>query len=301
MPTSDPDGLIIGVELGGTKSIVALSERGGSLLARERVPTSDPVTTLAAIRAAAANLLDGRTVSALGIGSFGPIDLRAGSAAFGRIGATPKAGWEDTNVLRALTDDLEVPTGIDTDVNAALLAEASWGAARNTDHVAYLTVGTGVGGAILSGGRLIRGSNHPELGHIRVPRRPGDTHTSSCPFHDDCLEGMASGTAIASRWGRAAEELGSATDEAAQIQAWYLAHGIAVLCSVVPVDLVIIGGGVSNLPGLHKEITNLLSAASGLYPPIPFSEGGPRVVKPELGQDAGVLGAIELGRAAIQQ
>ncbi len=166
------------------------------------------------------------------------------------------------------------------------------------DHVAYLTVGTGVGGGIFSNGAVVHGSNHSEIGHIRVPRHPDDHHTSSCPFHADCLEGLASGTAVRDRWGRSAENLGQMLSSAVQLEAWYLARGIAGLCAVIPVDLVVIGGGLSKLPGLHEETARALEEASGLYPPIPFAEDGPQIATPTLGDDAGVRGAIELAEIA---
>lgn len=300
MPAADPSDLYVGVELGGTKMVIASSLGGTSIAAREEVPTADPDTTLQAVRLAIGAVVDGRPFKALGLASFGPIDLRARGDRYGELLNTPKPGWSGVNVLDAISGNLGVPTVIDTDVNAAVLAESAWGAGRAYDHVAYLTVGTGVGGGIWSNGRLVRGSNHPEIGHIRVPRQSEDHHISSCPFHEDCLEGMASGAAVRQRWGRAPEDLGHLTGAATRLEAWYLARGIAGMCSVVPIDIVIIGGGLSKLPGLHSEVAKALAGASGLYPPVPFAEGGPVIARPELGDDAGVLGAIELARIVTQ-
>jgi fructokinase len=296
MQRTDSSGEYVGVELGGTKMVIATGLGGALLAAREEVPTADPDSTLKAVRSAIRDVTSGRPPKALGLASFGPIDLRIHSDRFGELLNTPKPGWSGVNVLRALSEDLSVPTVIDTDVNAAVVAEKAWGVGRAHDHVAYLTVGTGVGGGIWSNGRLVRGSNHPEIGHIRVSRRSGDDYISSCPFHEDCLEGMASGTALRQRWGRGAEDLGHLTGMATSLEAWYLARGIAGMCSVVPVDMVIIGGGLSKLPGLHSEVAAALPEASGLYPSVPFAEGGPIIAQPELGDDSGVLGAIELAR-----
>lgn len=295
---SDRSGLLVGIELGGTKIVVASSADGEVLDARERLPTAEPVATLEAVRASINNVSRGQAVSAIGIASFGPIDLRRDSAGFGRLIATPKPGWSGIDVVGGITGGSDVPFAVDTDVNAAVIAERHFGAAIDFNHVLYLTVGTGLGGGVWSDGRVVHGVNHSEIGHIRVPRQPGDEHVSSCPFHGDCLEGMASGTAMKERWGSRADELGSDTSAATHLEARYLASGIAVLCSVVPVEAVIIGGGVSKLPRLHEYVAESLSDASGSYPPVPFAEGGPLIVPPGLGDDSGVRGAIELAKLA---
>ncbi len=285
----------VGVELGGTKVVVAASTDGPGLIGRRTVPTRDPDSTFTGIRAAIEDVTAGEVVAGIGVASFGPIDLRPGSHRFGTLLQTPKEGWSDTDVLGGISNGRDVPVALDTDVNAALLGECTWGAGT-AEHVAYLTVGTGIGGAIWSNGRVIRGLNHSEIGHLRVPRHPHDHRTSSCPFHDDCLEGMASGEAITRRWGTRAPDLGGRTSEAVKLEAWYLAHGIAGLCAVVPVAQVIVGGGVSKLEGLHDAVAGALADASALYPPVPFAEGGPQILAPGLGDDSGVVGAIELAR-----
>jgi len=306
MPAPEISGVLVGVELGGTKILVAsstgASSTGGlSIETREQVPTTDPDTTLTAVREAMGRVARGRQIVGLGLAPFGPVDLRRTSTRFGELLSTPKVGWSGINVVEALTGGLEVPVGTDTDVNAALLAEKTLGGGRLYDNVAYLTVGTGVGGGIWTDGRVLHGVNHPEIGHIRVPRHRQDKHESSCPFHGDCLEGMASGAAVEQRWGTSAERLDRLSDAATRLEAWYLARGIAGLCTVVPVDVVIIGGGLSKLPGLHAHISMELTEASGLYPPVPFAEGGPIVIPPELGDDAGVLGALLLARSATRE
>jgi fructokinase len=295
---SDRAGVLVGVELGGTKIVMASSADGLVLDARERLPTTEPDKTLKAIRASVENVSGGESISAIGIASFGPIDLRRSSGGFGRLISTPKPGWSGIDVVGGITVGFDAPFAADTDVNAAVIAERHFGAGIDFDHVLYLTVGTGLGGGVWSDGRVIHGANHSEIGHIRVPRQPGDDHVSSCPFHSDCLEGMASGTAMKKRWGSPADELGSDTSAATHLEARYLASGIAVLCSVVPVEAVIIGGGVSKLPRLHEYVAESLSDASGTYPPVPFAEGGPLIVPPGLGDDSGVRGAIELAKLA---
>ena len=301
MSATEAAGVLVGVELGGTKMVVASSADGVALDHRAELSTTDPDSTLNAVRDAVVSVADGRPVGAIGIASFGPLDLRESSERFGHLVDTPKPGWSGVDVVGGVMSDSDVPFMIDTDVNAAVIAETIHGAGRGFSHVAYLTVGTGVGGGIWSNGRVIHGANHPEIGHIRVPKHPEDHHVSSCPFHADCLEGMASGTAIRERWGRSAESLVHLAPSAVRLEAWYLARGIAGLCAVVPVDVVVIGGGISKLPDLHHEITKSLEDASGMYPPIPFAEGGPGIVAPDLGDDAGVRGAIELAKKAISE
>jgi len=284
----------VGVELGGTKVVVGASAEGPDLIYREVVPTTDPESTLAAVRRSIQFVMDGCRVLAIGIASFGPIDVRPGSSTYGVMLQTPKPGWTGTNVLAGITPS-DLPTALDTDVAAAMLAEHMWGAGTS-DNSAYFTVGTGIGAALWSDGGVLHGANHSEIGHVRVPRHPDDDFSGSCPFHGDCLEGMASGTAIRERWGTSAEALGSSAADALRFESWYLAHAIASLCAVVPVDQVIIGGGVSKMPGFHGVISGMLPEASGGYPPVPFAIGGPQVLPPGLGDDAGVIGAIELGR-----
>ena len=298
MSTVDSSNRFVGVELGGTKTVVASSIDGTELDRRVEFPTSDPDQTLSEIRETTRSVAGEQPIEAIGIASFGPLDLRRSSDTFGHLFDTPKPGWNDVDVVGGVMSGIEVPFGVDTDVNAAVRAEATFGAGKDFDHVAYLTVGTGIGGGIWTDGQVLHGANHPEIGHIRVPRHPGDQHKSSCPFHGDCLEGMASGTAVRQRWGSSGESLGHLASSATKLLAWYLARGISGLCAVVPVDIVAIGGGISKLPGFHDEIAAALQEASALYPPVPFAEGGPVVVPPALGDDAGVLGAIELAKGA---
>lgn len=293
-------GVDVGIELGGTKVIVAASTHGVDLVDREQVETSEPIATFAAIRAAIASVSAGYPVRSMGIASFGPIDLRQRSPSRGTILSTPKPDWSDVNVLTGIAKGFGIPVGLDTDVNAAVRAEAVWGG-HNESAIAYLTVGTGIGGGIWVDGTVVNGSNHPEIGHLRVSLHPEDDFAGSCRFHPDCLEGRASGTAIRARWGAPAEALGERSCDVIRLESWYLARGVAALCSVVPVEKVIVGGGVSHLDGLHASVADALEGASGGYPPIPFAFGGPVISAPTLGENAGVLGAIAVGREAWQR
>lgn len=289
--------MYVGVELGGTKIVVGASAENPTLASRAVIETRDPVATFDAVRESIAIVADHNDVAGIGIASFGPIDLRIGSATYGTMMPTPKPGWSGVDVLAGLGVE-RVPSIIDTDVNAAMLAEQVWGVGAR-ENVVYFTVGTGIGGSVWSGGGVLHGANHSEIGHIRVPRHPDDDFPGSCPFHGDCLEGMASGTAIQLRWGVSADSLGANDAAALELEAWYLAHAIACLCAVIPVEQVIIGGGVSKMAGFHASVSAVLPRASHGYPAVPFASGGPEVVAPGLGDDAGVVGAIELARSGF--
>jgi fructokinase len=200
-------------------------------------------------------------------------------------------------VVAALTGS-DIPWAVDTDVNAALLAERLSGAAT-TPTAAYLTVGTGVGGALWSDGRVLRGANHSEIGHLRIVPRGDDGFPGLCPAHGACLEGMASGPALAARFGAQLEALDTGQRvEARDLAAYYLGRGILDVIAIVPVETVVIGGGVAHLDGFHEAVSRVIGEYGGAYPPIPLAEGGPTVVAPGLGDDAGVIGAIALARSA---
>jgi len=272
-----------GVEAGGTKWVCAVGNGPGDLRELVTFPTTTPLETLAR----AAEFFARHTgLTAVGVGSFGPVDL-----AGGRITTTPKPGWADTDIVSTLERSLEVPVAFDTDVNAAALGEGRWGAAEGLDTFCYITVGTGIGGGVVAGGRLVHGLVHPEIGHIRIPHdRARDPFAGDCPFHGDCLEGLASGNAIRARWGKPGEELAG---EAAvwELEAEYLAYGVVnVVCTASP-QCVILGGGVMKdpplLPLVRTRVRDLLAGY--------VSE--PEIVLPALGDRSGVLGAIELARS----
>ncbi len=278
------------IELGGTKTVVAVGLADGTPHEEERFPTTTPRETLDR----AVEWLRGRGgVRRMGVASFGPIRVSRAAADFGTMLATPKEHWRGYPVAGHLREafpglDLE----LDTDVNAAALAEARIGAARGCADVVYITIGTGIGGGILSDGRLIHGVMHPEFGHLKVPRAPGDDFPGVCPFHGDCLEGMASGPAITGRWKKPGHEL-PAEHPAWEMEAWYLAHGILALLAVVSPARVIVGGGVSQAEGLHESINRLLrEKAAGYFPGV--DDSSPLVVPPALGQEAGIRGALLL-------
>ncbi len=281
--------MIAGIELGGTKTVVATGTPDGRVTEECRFPTTTPAATFGS---ACAWLRERGIPSAIGVAAFGPLGVIPGRENYGRLLATPKAGWQDVSIPHALHPAFpETRVIVETDVNAAALAEARLGAATGLDDIAYITIGTGIGAGILTGGRLIHGALHPEFGHLKVPRMPGDDFAGICPFHADCLEGMASGPAIAARWGKPAADL-PVDHPAWDAESWYLAHGSLALLAIVAPARIVIGGGVSQAAGFHAKTEALLSGISGgYYPPLRQT---PYLVAPALGQQAGIIGALLL-------
>lgn len=281
--------MIAGIELGGTKTVVATGTPDGEVHEEWRFPTTLPEETF---RKACEWLAERGLPEAIGVAAFGPIGIVPGRAEYGKLLATPKPGWAGFSITASLAQAFpNARVTLETDVNAATLAEARLGAARGLDDVAYITIGGGIGAGILSGGRLVHGALHPEFGHLKVPRHPEDSFPGVCPFHADCLEGLASGPSIAARWGKPAAELPE-DHPAWDLEVWYLAHGVLSLLGIVSPARVIVGGGVSQAEGFHDRINTLLETiAAGYYSPIAAS---PYVVPPLLGQQAGIKGALLL-------
>jgi fructokinase len=281
-----------GVEAGGTKWVCGIGTGPDDLHALATFPTTTPAETL---ERAARFFEQNGGVSAVGVGSFGPLDLRGG-----RITTTPKPGWRDTDVVSALNGALGVPVAFDTDVNAAALGEQRWGAAVGLDTFCYFTVGTGIGGGVMAGGRLVHGLLHPEVGHMLIPHdRTRDPFAGVCPFHGDCFEGLASGGALRQRWGKPGEELGDRS-EVWELEAEYLALGIVNVIYVMSPQRVILGGGVMKQPSLLPLVrTRTRELLAGYVAAPELSDGlDEYIVAPALGDRAGVLGAIELARLA---
>lgn len=259
------------------------------------VPTTSPQATIDQIIAFFRDQA-GRELSAVGVGAFGPVDLHPESPTFGFITSTPKVGWQQYDLAWTLYRALQVPIGFDTDVNAAAAGEARWGAGRGLPNFLYLTVGTGIGGGALVNGEVIHGLLHPEMGHIRIPHDLGaDPFPGSCPYHKDCLEGLASGPAMQARWGKRAQEL-PADHPAWALEAHYLALGLATwVCTVSP-ERILLGGGVmqqaSLFPMIREELLRLLNGYIDAKPLL--NEIDSYVAPPELGSRAGVLGAMVL-------
>jgi fructokinase len=286
-----------GIEAGGTKWVCAIGN-GPDVRDSVTFPTTRPEETIA--RAAEFFTRNGE-LEAVGVGSFGPIDVQRDSPTWGTITTTPKPGWAGTDVVAALSRALDVPLAFDTDVNAAALGEHRFGAAVGLETFCYITVGTGIGGGAMANGQLVHGLLHPEFGHMRIPHdRERDPFDGVCPFHGDCFEGLASGHAVRDRWGAPPEAL--ADDERVwALEAEYIALGLLnVICTLSP-QRIVMGGGVMKAPSLlplvRSRVTEL--AAGYLDAPELGEAIDDYIVAPALGYRAGVIGALELARDKV--
>lgn len=287
--------LIGALELGGTKTIAAVV-RGGETVEQVRLATGPPEETLCAVEAFfAAMRAEHGPVRALGIASFGPVHLDPASPRWGHIAATVKPGWSEADVGPRLARSLECQVALDTDVNAAALAEASLGAGKGFDPLVYLTVGTGIGGGLAVGGEPVRGLMHPEMGHVRLRRHIGDDYPGGCSFHGDCAEGLASGPAIVARFGTTLDRLPG--DHAFRaILADYLGQLCAAIVLIVSPQRIVIGGGVVAGSGLHEKIAASMRVWLGGYVAAE-AIALPGFVAPPVLPDAGLAGAALMARA----
>ena len=290
------------IEAGGTKFVCLVGSGPEDMRAETRFPTTTPDATIRhAVEFLRAEQGRQGPLAAVGIASFGPVDLHPRSPTYGFITSTPKPGWANVNIAGAARAALDVPVGFDTDVNAAGLAEWRWGAARGLDSVLYLTVGTGIGGGGLMDGRLLHGIVHPEMGHIRIPHDlNADPFAGACPFHGDCLEGLASGPAMRARWQQPAEDLPD-DHPAWPLEARYLALAVVnFVCTLSPWRIVM-GGGVMSHPPLlgliRAQVVDLLN--NYVRAPQLIEQIDEYIVAPALGGRAGVLGGLALAERAL--
>ena len=290
------------IEAGGTKFVCLVGSGPEDMRAETRFPTTTPDATIRnAVEFLRAEQKRQGPLAAVGIASFGPVDLQPRSPTYGFITSTPKPGWANVDIVGAARAALELPVGFDTDVNAAGLAEWRWGAARGLDSVLYLTVGTGIGGGGLVDGRLLHGLVHPEMGHIRIPHDlTADPFPGACPFHGDCLEGLASGPAMRARWQQGAEDLPD-DHEAWPLEARYLALAVVnFVCTLSP-QRIVIGGGVMSHPPLlgliRAQVVELLN--NYVRAPEVIEQINEYIVAPALAARAGVLGGLALAERAL--
>lgn len=284
------------VELGGTKSLVGFGRTADDITDVVRVPTTQPAETLERL---VAHLQSGaHELTALGVVSFGPLELRPGHSSYGQITNTTKPGWSNASVLRPFQEAFDLEVGLNTDVNGAALGEGRWGAAKGLENFVYLTVGTGIGGGAVSHGGLVTGLVHPEMGHVVVSPHPGDGFGGVCPYHGSCLEGMASGLALEARFGVPANTLGAEAGRAVDLVGFYLAQGIRNIVYTLSPERVVIGGGVAKLPGFFESIETHLRYQLGGYPGHEEHDAG-FVVAPELGDMSGLAGALIVAENAV--
>jgi fructokinase len=291
--------MILGaIEAGGTKFVCGIGNENGDIIEKISFPTTTPEETLKLVT----DYFKDKQIEALGVGSFGPIDLNQESSTYGFITSTPKKHWKNVNLLGELKKHIDVPMAFDTDVNAAALGELEWGAAKGLDSCIYMTVGTGIGVGAVTEGKLIHGMLHPEMGHILVKRHEDDTYKGNCPFHGDCLEGMASGPAIENRWGQKGVVL-SANPQVWELEAYYLAQALVNYILVLSPKKLILGGGVMQqkqlFPIIIENVVNLLNGYIQHENLLVCIDE--YIVPPELGDNAGLCGALALAKNMISK
>lgn len=293
--------LYAGIEAGGTKFVAGVADLSGSsgprLVTPElEIPTVSPADTIHTIVEELG--IPAGSLSGMGIGAFGPVALNRRSSDYGLVLATPKPDWAGTDLLGLVRSAFglagDFPIGFDTDVNAAAIAEWKWGAARRCPVSVYLTVGTGIGGGAVVHGRPLHGVGHPEMGHVTVRRHPDDVFPGICDVHGDCLEGLASGPALEARTGTSSALIPD-DDPVWEMEAWYLAQGLAEIVLVLSPTIITLGGGVMHREHLYDRISQHLGDALGGY------VEAPRLVGPHFGNRNGLMGAFALAEAAARR
>lgn len=280
------------IDAGGKKFICGITDEKGNTLEKISFPTETPEKTIPLV----IDFFKDKGISALGIGCFGPLDLNLESKTYGYITSSPKTDWKNYNLLGTLHYALNIPIYLDTNINAAILGEATWGAGKGLKNSIYLTIGKGIGGGAIVEGKLIHGMLHPEMGHIFVSRHPRDKFAGNCPFHGgNCLEGMASGPAIEKRWGKSLESLNE-NHPAWDLEAFYIAHALVNYILVLSPEKIILGGEVMKhkqlLPIIRKAVVKLLNGY--VQTEQIFKKIDEYIVTPDLGENSGFFGAAAL-------
>lgn len=291
---------LAGIELGGTKSIAVLAE-GGSIVEQQTFPTAGPAETLALLNAVLREWHEAGKLAALGIASFGPVRLDPASDDYATMLDTPKPGWSEVPIGEQLAAGLDCPWAIDTDVNAAALAEYGRGSAMGCDSLCYVTIGTGVGGGLVIGGRPVHGALHPEIGHLRLRRAPGDSFAGVCRFHSDCIEGLVSGPALAARFGAPAEAVADDHPFWAHVAA-DLGELAASILLTTSAERIVFGGSVALgrrllLPLIREHVVTVLG---GYLPDFSERTAADVIVLSSLEAAAGPLGAMALAHHALE-
>ena len=283
--------MIIGaLEVGGTKMVCAVGDENGTIKEQISIPTLTPQETLPKIK----EYFYDKNIEALGIGCFGPIDLKRESQTYGYITETPKIPWRNCDIVGEFKKTFKVPIGFDTDVHASLLGEATWGAAKGIKNAIYMTVGTGVGLGILAEGSLVHGMLHPEAGHILLRPHPQDTFSGRCPYHKNCFEGLACGPAVEERWGEKGIELAQ-KDEVWELEAYYIAQALYNYILIISPEIIILGGGIMQQEKLFGLIRKEIERLNGSYLLTrELKSLDTYIVPAALGGDQGIAGAIKL-------
>lgn len=288
--------LIFGaLEAGGTKMVCAVGDANGNILHRTSIPTEAPADTMRQM----VEFFRSHNICALGIGCFGPVDLNKKSVTYGHITTTPKLAWQYYDIVGAFREALGVPIGLDTDVNAAALGEATFGCTQDVENSIYITVGTGIGVGIIANGQPYHGRMHPEGGHILLRTHPNDPMSAgACPFHEHCLEGLAAGPSLEKRWGIKGQLLAE-RPEVWELEAYYIGQAITNYIMLLSPERIVLGGGVMKqdhlLPMIRAEVEKQVNG----YVALPDLEQ--YIVAPSLNDNQGVMGAVALAVQAYQE
>ncbi|MCY7814103.1 ROK family protein [Bacillus haynesii] len=279
------------IEAGGTKFVCAVGTENGEIIDRLTIPTETPEETIGKLT----DFFSKYQLTSMGVGSFGPISVAKDKEDYGYITNTPKLAWKGYPFIPELEKRLGIPVSFTTDVNAAALGELTKGAAQGLESCLYITVGTGIGAGAIVGGRLVQSTLHPEMGHLLIRRHPQDMFEGICPYHKDCLEGMASGPALEKRWGKKGKDLAE-NEEVWELEADYLAQALMQYILILCPEKIIMGGGVMKQQQLFPLIRKKLAEYMNGYVDLPDLEG--YIVPPGLGDDQGITGALALAHAA---
>jgi fructokinase len=290
--------LLGAIEGGGTKFVCGIGTADGKILERVSIPTTKPEETLDS----AMDYFKHKGIQAIGIGTFGPVDVNPLSEAYGSVASTPKPYWSGYRIVDHVKRYMGLPIGFDTDVNAAALGEATWGAAAGLNSCLYMTIGTGIGAGAFLQGKLLHGLTHPEMGHILVRRHPDDSYVGHCRFHQDCLEGLAAGPAIEDRWGVKAFELGD-HHAAWEMESFYIAQALVNYILILSPEKIILGGGVMKQAHLFPLIRENVRKLLNHYVQDPALEGNLEhyIVPPGLQENAGLSGGLALAKQALER
>ena len=288
---------IAAIEAGGTKFICGIGNEKGEIFEKISIPTTVPEERMKKV----IEYFKEKEFEAMGIGSFGPIDPVKSSETYGCISKTPKPHWSDYNIVGELKKNFNVPMEFDTDVNGAALGESLWGAGKGLNNVMYITVGTGIGAGAVVNGKMLQGLTHPEMGHISIKRNENDKYKGKCPFHSDCLEGLASGPAIEERWGEKGYNLED-KNEVWELEAYYLAQALVNYILILSPERIIMGGGVMKqkhmFPLIRKNVKEFLNGY--VHKKEILEDIDNYIVYPGLEENSGLIGSLALGSLALE-
>ena len=286
-----------GLEAGGTKMICAIGNENGEILERAVFPTLSPQETMPKML----EFFKEKDIKSLGIACFGPIDLNKESGTYGYITSTPKELWRNFDIVGEFKRNLNVPIGFDTDVNGSLLGEINWGCAQGKTDALYITIGTGIGGGVMSNGKLLHGMLHPELGHIKMVVPKEDSYNGKCPYHGECFEGLASGPAIEERWGKKAVDL-AGEESVWELESYYIAQALSTYILVLSPQIIILGGGVMHQKQLFPLIRKkTLEQLGGYIKTKELEDIDNYIVPASLNDDQGIMGAVKLAIDAAKE